>query len=725
MVRLFREELSRLFANAMSVIITIGLVVIPSLFTWYNVLACWDVFENTGDLKVAVANVDEGYKSDLIPIRVNVGEQVISALRANDQIDWVFTSEDDAVDGAKSGRYYAAVVIPEEFSRDMLTFYSDDVEHAQIIYYANEKKNAIAPKITDKGADSVSYQVNQVFAQTLSEVALGIAESLSQYAENADVDGTIGTLIGHVNAMADQIDRTASVLDLYASLARSSQSLAADSAALITSARQGVSEVAGAAGEGSSSVESLVGALGDSAQSLSDALAQSEQSLQAIADNVNAVFDAASAGALECAAQLRAQGDATGSQIQQYRDVVADLEQLRDSVPEEYRQAIDGTIAMMNASIELLENVQKGLYGAADDIEAGNAGAQAQRDEIKAQAQAAKDSIAALRENYDANVKPGLEKLAVDAQALVQSVRAGLEKLDAASVDLTGSVVSVGGVLGQAADKITAASSDLRATAQEMRDLSARVSEALAAGDTEQVRAILGTDVQALAKAIAAPVGVDRIAVYPVENFGSAMAPLYTTLALFIGSLLILVAMKPKATPAACRNLVNPKPYQLFLGHFGIIALMSLLQTTVMGLGNMLFLQVQVVHPLLFMICFWLSGLVFVFLIYALVAAFANLGKAIAVLLLIVQVTGCGGSYPLQLLPDFVQGLSPYLPATHVVNAMRAAMMGTYGNDFWMAIGALLVFLVPAAVIGLVLRKPFSRFMEWYVERVESSKLIA
>ena len=95
-----------------------------------------------------------------------------------------------------------------------------------------------------------------------------------------------------------------------------------------------------------------------------------------------------------------------------------------------------------------------------------------------------------------------------------------------------------------------------------------------------------------------------------------------------------------------------------------------------------------------------------------------------AVLLLIVQVTGCGGSFPLQILPSFIQNISPWLPATHVVNAMRAAMFGVYGNDFWIEMGLLALFIIPAALIGLVLRKPLARFMTWYVEQVESSKLI-
>ena len=237
---------------------------------------------------------------------------------------------------------------------------------------------------------------------------------------------------------------------------------------------------------------------------------------------------------------------------------------------------------------------------------------------------------------------------------------------------------------------------------------------------------MLSADVSLLSRAIAAPVGLERIPVFPVENFGSAMAPLYTTLALFIGSLLILVVVKPTVSRREVRdaNLVAAKPRQLFCGRFGVMALISLAQSTLMAAGNMFFLKVQVTSPLEFFLCFWLAGLVFTFLIYALVFSFANLGKAIAVLLLIVQVTGCGGSFPLQLLPEFIQQLSPWLPATHVVNAMRAAMMGGWGNDFWVQMGYLALFLIPAALLGLVLRKPLAKFMNWYVEQVESSKLV-
>ena len=721
---LFRTELPRLFANALSIVITIGLVILPSLFSWYNVLACWDVFGNTGNLKVAVANADAGYESDLVPLRVNVGDQVVSALRANDQIGWVFTDEEDAVDGARSGRYYAAVVIPTSFSQDMLTFYADGAEKAQIVYYSNGKKNAIAPKITDQGADTISYQVNEAFAKTLSEVSLSLADALSRALDDADASGAVAALSRHLGSTAGQMSQAANVLDSFAALTDSSRNLAEGSADLMAQARDQAKNTVGTAKQGAAPTTSLASELSQSVQELSSALDASTQAFAEVSQNVDAAFDATGATAEEIAAQLRANAEDIGGQAAQLRAVLDSLQQLRDSLPADQLPVLDGALSAGNAAATLLENVQSDLNASADSLDGRVADANGARADAKADAQAAQQALDSLKSQFEQDTKPTLEKTAQDAAALYASIEQSAQTLDSASESLAGSVGSVGTVLGETHDRVSSAASTLRSAAQNLQGLSQRVDEALASGDTEQLRGILESDVQTLSNALAAPVGIERTALYPVQNFGSAMAPLYTTLALFIGSLLILVAVRPKPSSEAIAKLSDPKPAQLFLGHFGLVAVLSLCQSTVMGAGSLLFLHVQAVHPLLYLLCLQVTGLVFAFLVYSLVAAFANLGKAIAVLLLVVQVTGCGGSYPLQIMPWFVQAVSPFRPATHAVNAMRAAMMGTYGNDYWTSLGTLLLFLIPAAVIGLVLRKPLSRFMDWFVHHAEASKLV-
>lgn len=722
--RLFSDDLRRLFSNVVSVIITVGLIVMPSIFAWYNVIACWDVFENTGNLKVAVANVDEGYESDLVPLRVNVGEQVVSELRANDQIDWTFTTEEDAIDGAKSGRYYAAVVIPKTFSRDMLTFYQDDMQHAKIIYYANEKKSAIAPKITDQGADSVSAQVNQVFVKTMSDVALGLADSLVAYMEESDADGRIAELADHMRDAADQMDRAAAVMVLYSSLTASSQQLIADSAQLVDSARTQIGEVAETAQGASQAALGALDAVKQSAEELSSALDAAEQAFSGVSENIDRLFDSVDSVSSQAVSGMRSQADALDAQAASFTAIVDSLNELKASAPDSLIPAIDSAIASLEANAQLMSGMAADLRSAADKVESGNADISAERDHIHQLAEQAQAGIAAMRDDFEQNLKPGLQSLADQAASFAESLGTGIAALDGLSDGLSDSAGTASSLLGQAGGDIEAAAGKITEIGESLRGLADGIDEALASGDPEQLREILGSDISSLAAALSAPVGIERTALYPVANFGSAMAPLYTSLALFIGSLLILVAIKPTVSDRVRSKLDDPKPRHLFFGRFGVMSVVSFAQTTLMGLGNLLFLQVQVVHPLLFMLCFWLAGQVFTFLIYALVASFANLGKAIAVLLLIVQVTGCNGSYPLQILPSFVQALSPYLPATHVVGAMRAAMFGTYGCDFWMHMGALALFILPALALGLVLRKPLEKFMGWYVEQVESSKLI-
>lgn len=235
---LFKSDLRHLFANVVSTIITIGLVVMPSIFAWYNLIACWDVFDNTGHLTVAVANEDEGYESDLVPIRVNVGDMLVSELRANDQIGWRIVSEEEAVRRSEKRQILRRGRDTQGFQiAIMLRFYMDDSERAQITYYSNEKKNAISPKITMTGADTVSEKVNTVFAQSISEVMLSVAESVSRYADDMDVHGQIAALADHINAMSEDTNRVADVVEMYSGTLESAQRLLDSGSKLIRQAQ--------------------------------------------------------------------------------------------------------------------------------------------------------------------------------------------------------------------------------------------------------------------------------------------------------------------------------------------------------------------------------------------------------------------------------------------------------------------------------------------------------
>ena len=148
--KIFVRDVRQATRNVIAVIVAMGLVIVPALYAWYNIAASWDPYGNTKALKVAVANVDKGYKSDLMPITINVGETVTNTLRANHDLDWQFVDRAKAIDGVNSGEYYAALIIPKSFSSDMMTLFSPKIKHAKLEYYLNEKINPIAPHITDQ-----------------------------------------------------------------------------------------------------------------------------------------------------------------------------------------------------------------------------------------------------------------------------------------------------------------------------------------------------------------------------------------------------------------------------------------------------------------------------------------------------------------------------------------------------------------------------------------------
>ncbi|PWG60022.1 YhgE/Pip domain-containing protein [Bifidobacterium catulorum] len=724
--KLFTGDIRRMTSNVVSVIIIIGLVALPSLFTWFNVTAAWDPFSNTRNVKFAVANTDEGYKSDLVPLKVNVGDQVVSELRANDQLDWTFTTEDDAIDGTKSGKYYAAVVIPKSFSKDMMTFFSSDVEHAKLTYYTNEKKNALAPQLTGQGADQVAARINLLFATTLSNVALNIVSSLSNYIDDADTKSSIANLAGHIGELADQLAGAADTVDTYASLTDSARSLIDNSSKLLRQA-SGSAKDAGKTIDDTKQAGATIGdALKASTGGLSTALQSSAGSYKAVSTSIDDVYADIGKQTKDNADALRHQASTIDDQIAEYQRISKELQTLRgDLTTDVAKQAVDRITTKIDAIVTVQTTLRNKLDSAADSIEAGNATAQKDRGEITKLAQQADASISGLKTDFDTKLKPQINALADDVAESTALLKASASDLDSSVNDLANSSNSAGVKLGNVRKTLTAAGTEMTDAANTLKSLAKNITSALNSGDSSMLKKVLSGDEESLAKSLAAPVGVTRKALFPSENFGSSLSPFYTFLPLWVGSLLMAVTLKTSVS-RRIRAELGPKamPHQLYLGRFGIFAVLSLLQSSFVLLGNLLFLRVQVEHPWLYMLSGWASGLVFIFMIYTLVVSFGNVGKAIGVLFLVVQISGSGGAYPLAVMPKFFSDISPFLPITHSINAMRAAMFGIYDNDYWLQIGALLLFILPTLLLGLVLRKPLVKFNKWYVSTIESTKLL-
>ena len=370
--------------------------------------------------------------------------------------------------------------------------------------------------------------------------------------------------------------------------------------------------------------------------------------------------------------------------------------------------AIDRSIARQN-------RLRQALNTAATDIRQGNQDAQDQHAQVKDLADQAQNSIANIKSDFTATVKPQI------ASGILSS---GATQLDSTLGDLKRTSDDASDMLSDARTTLDKVSGKLRSAGAELASFNSTLSDALNSGDMSMVKEVLGNDPETLASTLAAPVQLRRKAVFPVANFGSSMAPFYTLLPLWVGALLMVVTLKTTVSRRTRKALGDPRPHRLFLGHYGVFALIALLQSTVSLGGDLLFLRVQAVHPLLFMLSGWLASLVFSFFTYTMVVSFGNVGKAIGVLMLIVQISGANAAYPVQMLPDFIAKVSPFLPLTHAVTMMRAAIAGIYDMDYWRAAGMLLAFVPPLLLLGLLLRKPLVRFNQWYVAKVESTKVL-
>lgn len=724
-LHLIRRDLRHSVMNVMAIIVMFGLVVIPSLFTWFNVLASWNPFDNTKNLTVAVASTDEGYQSDLVPIRVNVGEQVLSQLRANDQLNWVITSEDDAIDGTKAGRYYAAIVLPKSFSADMLTFYADGAERTELAYYTNEKKNALAPKITGQGAEGVSAQISEVFTETLSDVALSLISSLSDYLTDADTQAALARVESRVGSLAAQLRSGAQTADMFGALVQGTIPLAQSASALVSGAGSAFGDAADAAGGGAGAVQQLAGTLQQATGAIADAIAQTAAGYEAVGTSIDDQYAQVGTVSGDQSAALTT----LAARVQQQIDGATTLrttlvDDVRPQLPPAGQQALDDVVARLDRAILRQQAVHDSLVQAGQDITAGNAAAEATHQQVKDLIAQAKDAIAQAQSSYSGTLKPQLDALGSTLATIDDDVSAVRGDLSQAAAGLSGASDSVVATL-QGAQGVTARlSTALTDAAGRFDGVQQAIARAVQTGDLAGLSEVIGSDPSVLATSLAEPVRVDRVAVFPVVSFGAGMAPLYIVLALWVGALLMTVAIRVDVGRDTLPGDPDLTPTQKYLGRYGIFALTGLAQSTLLIGGLILFVRISPAHPFLLLLAGWVTSLVFTLIIYTFVVAFGNAGKALAVLLLVIQISGSGGAYPLQLLPAWFQNISPFLPATHAISAIRSAIAGTYGADFWVSLGLLLAFTLPTLLLGLVLRRPLISFNRGLVDAMASTKLM-
>lgn len=732
-IAIFKRDLSRIRGSVVALIVAVGLVIVPTLYAWFNIAGSWDPYGNTGNLKVAVANSDDGYMSDLIPVRVNIGDTVVSALRENDQLDWRFVSESDAVEGVRSGEYYAAVVIPENFSSRMMTVFSSDAEHAEIVYYENQKANAIAPRVTDKAASTVRQQIDETFAKTISDVGLATTSSLLEFIDGDQIAAYAGNLSGTLAGAITTLRDASGSVDEFAGLLQSSTGLLDSTSDLLASAGTASKDAEALVGDAKTGLSGMHDALDAAVAAINQSLKDSAGDYDAAAKAIDEAFGAADAHVSLTVTQLRDASADVAKRASDMRDVQDNILAVERDVegsnlPEKLKAELVQKIDIVANTVGNVANQQellaKHLSDAAASLETGAADARAKAQAVKDGIAEAKGSIGGVKDSYNATLKQQISDL---SDAVADVARRGSDMADdlgATVTDLSHAASALSDDLAGAHEVLAGASADLVSAADDLQRLKEGLDTAVTSGDLDRVRELIGSDPAALADALAAPVALDRQAVYHIKNYGSAMAPFYTTLSIWVAGIVLAAMLKANVDEADVKALGNPRLHELYLGRYAFFALLAFAQATLVCAGDLLFFGIQCEHPFQFMLVGWLAGFVFSNMIYTLTVSFGDIGKAIAVVLLVMQVAGSGGTFPIEMTADFFQAVYPFLPFTHAINAMHAAMAGAYGMEFWIELGTLSLYLIPSLALGLVFRRPVIRANRWIIEKLEETKLM-
>lgn len=698
--RVFLSDVKRLRSNVVAIVIIMGLSIIPALYAWFNIMSNWDPYGTsaTSQMKVAVCSQDSGV--EIGSLSLNVGDEVITGLKENTTIGWVFTaSKDEALEGVNSGDYYAALIVPESFTTDFISFLGGDPKNPTIAYYENSKKNAIATKITGKAKTAVQEQVNQKVISTLTEVLTESGKILAENDENG-VDIVVST--------ADQLDELDSSLQTYVNilntfslvtasasdLAESAQSLLINTQGIFDSSQDSVSNMQSSVLSGAQTADTVSSLIGISLDSV-------EQDLTILSDQMDTLTVGDSFDSIRN--QVDTAKTMSKSTISVLKDIFGETDQYVSAVDKSFKQLNTDLTAFKkdaNVTAQSLKHLKR---------------------TIKADIKDCKNSIRKIRNTYQYQVQPDVSRSVLRMeQALIQTGKM-LNNIESSFGTIDRALESYQTTLDSGTDDITATKDYIVSLQSDIRKLSKSLRALSGDEQYNEMMDLLKNDPTLMASFMASPVSMETKAVYPIETYGSAMAPFYTVLAIWVGALILVALIHVKVAPV--ENL-KVRPWQAYFGRYITFFLIGQAQTAITVLGDLFYVDIQCPHPFLFWLASAASSFVFTLLIYSLTVAMGNVGEAVAVIVMVIQVAGAGGTFPIEVLPEVYQMIYKFLPFTYCMNALRECVGGLYKNDYWMDLRALGIYILISLFIGLVVAVPLRRLNKVIERSKEKSKVM-
>lgn len=710
--RIYFTDLKRIIINVPALILIVGLICLPSVYSWINILASWNPYESTSGIKVAVVNEDAG--STVMNKPINIGKSIIDSLHKNDKIGWVFVNQKEALHGVNHGDYYASILIPQDFSARLGTVVTKNLVPAEIDYYVNEKINAIAPKITSKGASSIVSEVSSNFVKTAN-----------------------GAIFGIFNAIGVELSKEMPTIQRARKL--------------IFSAEQDFPRFEQILHTATTDFHSIKGILQDTQKSM-PLIENIVHTGQQFSDTANQILDKGSQGIQEALPFIKQDLTTLQGAAEASKDIQSALLD-KTSTPTLVDAAVERAIPQFEHGVQIatvardwfthLNNLSKGrlfhsyidrLDRIMDTLKQQKAVTQEiqaarQRGEEVAQtlitrledlSQQADQDLGYLVEHFDSDITPKVNEVINKAKDTSKEISQVLNRASSKLPEVNKLLSDANQGLKLGDQTLPVIQHELPLIKQQITSTADKIRDFEKQGDITQIVDMLHNDAEKESVFFANPVKLKEIDLFPIANYGSAMSPFYTTLSLWVGALLLVSLM----TVEVNHSEINYAPYQVYFGRFLTFVTLAIAQSIVDTAGGLYILGIYAKSPMGIILFGVLLSSVFMLIVYTLVSVFGNVGKALGIVMLVLQLAGAGGTFPVQMTPPFFQAIHPYLPFTYGISLMREATGGILWDVVKQDLLILALCAVIALVFGLLLKKPLNKVSHGFVEKIKETKLI-
>lgn len=709
--KIYKDDIKKIFTNYAALIVFIALSILPSLYAWFNIKASWDPYgkEATSQIKIGVVNKDKG--AELKGEFKNIGNQIIDQLKENDVMGWQFVSEKEAVKAVEEGSYYAMITIPEEFSENILSLITDDIKKGKIIYTVNEKVNAIAPKITVKGATAVQENVNKTVIETVSDIVLSTAKDLGIEVEGQlpkldnlydklveiqskfkDLYETTDLAYDGVNKVADLVTNLQNDIPLITDTLNSTKGLATNLIDFISKSQTEINNIA-------PTIKTDIGLVRDLADEVSSYVDVVINAINTGSENANVLL-----GNLN-------------TKVSGLRDYLTSIRVLVEKIN---GHSQNGALSDVLNNLITAENTLNQLYNEIESIKNslanGNLIDTSKLENAKTVLNDVSNIAGNLYEKFDTeilgNINTILNTANDSAKSALEILQRAQDKLPKVEEILT----TVSALCNKGNEGIKYAKDNLPRAEEIVNEVTSKVAKIKDSSDLKDLLKLIANNVEERSNYLTSPVELEENSLYPMRNYGTAMTPFYSVLSLWVG-MTLLVSMFSVEAHGEYNHM------EVYFGKLLLFLTIGMTQALIVALGDLYLLKIYCVNPALFVTGILFTSITFVAIVYSLVSVFGNVGKVTAIILLVLQVAGSGGTFPIQLTPKFFQIINPFLPFTYAISFARESIGGVVQSVLVKDIVIMLIYIVVAILISIFLKKPINNLLSGFTKKFHESGL--